>query len=117
MKSMQTVRMGGLFLSIEIGELHNLNREKSEESILKMQWKCGIIPKKTADFRWERMKKMDSPTVLRTARFGGFVKEDVLAHVDALNAKIFALEEKLAAEQEKNRKLESELANLKNRLK
>ena len=57
---------------------------------------------------------MDSPTILRTARFGGFVKEDVLAHVDTLNAKIYELEEKLTAEQEKNRKLESELANLKN---
>lgn len=36
---------------------------------------------------------MDQPTVLRTARMGGFVKEDVLAYVDELNSKIYALEE------------------------
>ena len=39
---------------------------------------------------------MDQPTVLRTAKFGGFVKEDVLAYVDALNAKIYSLEEEVA---------------------
>lgn len=35
----------------------------------------------------------DQPTVLRTARMGGFVKEDVLAYLDELQSKIYALEE------------------------
>lgn len=37
---------------------------------------------------------MDQPTVLRTTKIGnGFIKEDVLAYVDELNSKIYALEE------------------------
>ncbi len=36
---------------------------------------------------------MDQPSVLRTARMGGFVKEDVLKYIDELNSKIYALEE------------------------
>lgn len=38
---------------------------------------------------------MDQPTVLRTAKVGGFVKEDVLTYVDELNSKIYALDEEL----------------------
>lgn len=37
---------------------------------------------------------MDQPTVLRTTKIGnGFIKEDVLAYVDELNSRIYALEE------------------------
>lgn len=40
---------------------------------------------------------MDEPTVLRTARVGGFVKEDVMTYLDELNSKIVALEDELKA--------------------
>jgi len=38
---------------------------------------------------------MEEPTVLRTARVGGFVKEDVMTYLDELNSKIISLEEDL----------------------
>ncbi len=44
---------------------------------------------------------MDQPTVLRTAKVGGFVKEDVLTYVDELNSKIYSLEEEVKQMQEK----------------
>ncbi|MBE6855353.1 MAG: hypothetical protein E7501_06875 [Ruminococcus sp.] len=44
---------------------------------------------------------MDQPTVLRTAKVGGFVKEDVLTYVDELNSKIYGLEEELKEVREK----------------
>ena len=40
---------------------------------------------------------MEEPTVLRTARMGGFVKEDVMTYLDELNSKIISLEEELKA--------------------
>ena len=43
---------------------------------------CGIVPQ-----GMERI--MDEPVVLRTAKVGGFVKEDVLQYVDELNSKNF----------------------------
>ena len=56
---------------------------------------CGIVPQ-----GMERI--MDEPVVLRTAKVGGFVKEDVLQYVDELNSKNFALEEQLKTLQEGN---------------
>ncbi len=44
---------------------------------------------------------MDQPSVLRTARMGGFVKEDVLKYIDELNSKIYALEEERDSWKEK----------------
>lgn len=45
---------------------------------------------------------MDQPTVLRTTKIGnGFIKEDVLAYVDELNSKIYALEEECSDLKEK----------------
>ena len=44
---------------------------------------------------------LEQQIVLRTARMGGFVKEDVLAYVDELNSKIYALEEEKSALQKK----------------
>ena len=44
---------------------------------------------------------MDQPTVLRTAKVGGFVKEDVLTYVDELNSKIYGLGEELKEVREK----------------
>lgn len=43
---------------------------------------------------------MDEPVVLRTAKVGGFVKDDVLQYVDELNSKNVALEEQIKALQE-----------------
>lgn len=45
---------------------------------------------------------MDEPTVLRTARVGGFVKEDVMTYLDELNSKIVSLEEELKVAKEKS---------------
>ena len=43
---------------------------------------------------------MDESVVLRTAKVGGFVKEDVLQYVDELNSKNVALEEQIKSLQE-----------------
>lgn len=70
---------------------------------------------------------MDQPTVLRTARMGGFVKEDVLAYVDELNTEIYSLKEELEKAQKqaaggggmddsKAKEYESELSRLRGEL-
>ena len=44
---------------------------------------------------------MEQPMVLRTAKVGGFVKEDVLAYIDEQNSKIYALQDELKETQER----------------
>ena len=70
---------------------------------------------------------MDQPSVLRTARMGGFVKEDVLKYIDELNSKIYSLEEERDSWKEKasagggmtdaqQQELESEITRLRGEL-
>ena len=59
---------------------------------------------------------MEEPTVLRTARMGGFVKEDVMTYLDELNSKIVSLEEDLKRAKEAGPADSQELTKARNQV-
>ena len=59
---------------------------------------------------------MEEPTVLRTARMGGFVKEDVMTYLDELNSKIVSLEEDLKRAKETGPADSQELTKARNQV-